>query len=92
MQEQRKVCEIPKKETEISCRTLVLRTNNEWLITNDEGVPPARNLDYFARQTEICRTVWRTQSHPYREDFQAMSKASNYALSLRGCGRGNPHP
>ena len=44
----------------------------------------AKHSLFAVSQTEVCRTVCRSQSHPYREDFQAMSKASNYALSLRG--------
>ena len=39
---------------------------------------------FAVSQTEICRTVGCSQSLPYQEDFHAMSKASNYAMSLRG--------
>ena len=49
------------------------------LVGANPRVPPRHY-----RQTEICRTVWCSQSRPYREEFQAMSKASNYAMSLRG--------
>ena len=39
---------------------------------------------HTVRETEIFRTVCRSQSLPYQEGFRTMRKASYFAMSLRG--------